>query len=353
MSRVLIVDDEKSIRLTLSEFLKKAGYQTDTAKNVETALELFEQNSYDVIITDIVMPKISGMDFLEMIRAKSSSIQVIIVTGDPSVETAMRAVKNGANDYMTKPLKKNTLLQTVKRASEVKALHDEKELLEKQNLLYRQSLEETVVKRTKELELTMIGVIKLMFTIVKLKDPYTDLHQTRVGNLAAAIGEKMNLDPNKTELLRVIGYMHDIGKIAVPIEILSKPGNLSDLEMEMIRNHSLYGYEMIRNAHIPSVIAEAVLQHHERCDGSGYPKGLKADSICPEAKILMLADVIAAISSHRPYRPALGIQAALDEIRSNSGKLYDEDIVHVCEALLLSDNYIFDETQHDILVSLT
>ena len=125
---------------------------------------------------------------------------------------------------MTKPIKKDLLLKTVKKAAEIKALYDQQELLEKQNQLYRQRLENTVLERTKELEMTTIGVIKLMFTIVKLKDPYTDLHQTRVGNLAAAIGEKMNLDSKTTELLRAIGYMHDIGKIAVPIEILSQTG---------------------------------------------------------------------------------------------------------------------------------
>ena len=275
MSRVLIVDDEKSIRITISEFLKKAGYVADTAENVEVALLLLDKNQYDVIITDIIMPRTSGVEFLEMIRKRSSTIQVIIITGDPTVETAVRAVKNSANDYMTKPIKKDLLLKTVKKAAEIKALYDQQELLKEQNQLYRQRLEKTVLERTKELEMTTVGVIKLMFTIVKLKDPYTDLHQTRVGNLAAAIGEKMNLDPKTTELLRVIGYMHDIGKIAVPIEILSKPGKLSDLEMQMIRSHSYYGYEMIRNAHIPSLIAETILQHHERCDGSGYPKGLK------------------------------------------------------------------------------
>ena len=215
MSRVLIVDDEKSIRVTISEFLKKAGYVTDTAENVEAALLLLDENRYDVIITDIIMPRTSGVEFLEMIRKRSATIQVIIITGDPTVETAVRAVKNSANDYMMKPIKKDMLLKTVQKAAEIKALYDQQELLEKQNQLYRQRLEKTVLERTKELEMTTIGVIKLMFTIVKLKDPYTDLHQTRVGNLAAAIGEKMNLDSKTTELLRVIGYMHDIGKIAV------------------------------------------------------------------------------------------------------------------------------------------
>ena len=171
MSRVLIVDDEKSIRITISEFLKKAGYVADTAENVEAALLLLDENRYDVIITDIIMPRTSGVEFLEMIRKRSSTIQVIIITGDPTVETAVRAVKNSANDYMTKPIKKDLLLKTVKKAAEIKALYDQQELLKEQNQLYRQRLEKTVLERTKELEMTTIGVIKLMFYDRKIKRP--------------------------------------------------------------------------------------------------------------------------------------------------------------------------------------
>lgn len=348
MSKVLIVDDEKSMRITLCEFLKKEAYDVDSAMDAQIACQMIEDGTYDVIITDIIMPRISGMELLSIIRKKSPSTQIIIMTGEPTVDTAIDAVKCGANDYLIKPINKEALLKAVRHAAQVKLLYDQKVYLEKQNALYQINLEKILKERTKALQNAMQGIITLLSSVVEARDPYTAGHQRKVGNLSAAIASEMNLDTNIVEFIRIIGYIHDIGKIVIPTEILSKPGKLNSLEMQMIRNHSLNGYEMLSLVDLPGFIGEAIYQHHERYDGSGYPRGLKGDSIIIEAQIIMVADVVEAMMSHRPYRPSLGLEAALIEIKENSGILYNPEIVSVCIKLFNNKEYTFDELEHKI-----
>ncbi|MCX7843973.1 MAG: HD-GYP domain-containing protein [Candidatus Bipolaricaulota bacterium] len=164
-----------------------------------------------------------------------------------------------------------------------------------------------------------------------LREPYTAGHQRRVAELACAIAQELGLSAERIQGLRVAALLHDVGKaLFVPIEILSKPGKLTDLEMALIREHPRAGYEILRRVEFPWPVAEIVHQHHERLDGSGYPRGLKGEAILLEARILAVADVVEAMSSHRPYRPALGVEAALAEIREKAGKLYDPKVVEAC-----------------------
>lgn len=167
----------------------------------------------------------------------------------------------------------------------------------------------------------------------ELRDPYTSGHQKRVSQIACAIAEEMGLPEEKISGIRVAGLLHDVGKIQVPAEILSKPGKLNDSEFGMIKSHATSSYEILKAVEFPWPLAEIVAQHHERIDGSGYPKGLSGDQILVEARILAVADVIEAMASHRPYRPALGIHKALEEISRNSGKFYDPEVVSVCQEL--------------------
>jgi len=163
-----------------------------------------------------------------------------------------------------------------------------------------------------------------------MRDPYTARHQERVTELACAIAREMGIPDGQIEGIHAAGLMHDIGKIAVPTEILTKPGKLNDLEFSLIRRHPQVAYDILKGIEFPWPIADIVLQHHERLNGSGYPNGLKGDEILLEARILTVADVVEAISSHRPYRPALGLDAALDEIKQGRGMLYDPDVVDTC-----------------------
>lgn len=347
MIKILIVDDEKSMRITLSEFLRKEGYEIDSASDAASAFQMMDEKEYDIIVTDIIMPRITGIELLERIRDKSQTIQIIIMTGEPTVDTAVKAVQSGANDYLTKPIKKETFISAVRHAEKVKKLIDEKEELERQNQKYQRGLEHIVQEKTNALKEAMQGMISLLSSVVEARDPYTAGHQRRVGNLSAAIGKEMKLDDKTVEQIRMIGYIHDIGKIAIPAEILSKPGPLTDLEILMVKTHSFSGYEMLIKVELPKIIAETIYQHHERCDGSGYPRGLKSGEISVEAEILMVADVVEAMMSHRPYRPALGLEKALDEVRINAGTLYAPGVVAACLALFEED-YTIDDSEHEI-----
>ncbi|MFA5170216.1 MAG: HD domain-containing phosphohydrolase [Sulfuriferula sp.] len=192
------------------------------------------------------------------------------------------------------------------------------------------------------LKKSLDSTVEAISRIVEIRDPYTAGHESRVAQLSSAIGKALGLPERQLEGLHVIGHLHDIGKIAIPVEILSKPGRLSILEYEMIKTHPQAGYEILKNLDFPWPVAQAVLQHHERLDGSGYPQGLKGEDIILEARILMVADVVEAMASYRPYRPALGIDVALNEINTHKGMLFDARIVDVCVRLFTEQGFKFE-----------
>lgn len=351
MSKVLVVDDEKSIRLTLCAFLRLEGYEAFDASDAHEAIEIVNNNAIDVVVTDIVMPGISGVDLINDIRAVSKDIRIIVMTGEPTLETAVQSVQRGASDYLSKPFRRNDFLRIVGNAAQMKTMIDEKKRLEKQNIEYQHHLEEMVRERTDALRRATIGIVNLLSQVVEFRDPYTSGHQRRVGNLAARIAEEMNLEKSTIENLRIIGYIHDIGKVAIPAEILSKPGRLTSPEIELLKSHSECGYEMVKKVDLPSYFADAVHQHHERLDGSGYPNHLKGDEISIESYILMVADVVEAMELHRPYRPSLGQESALSEIQSNRGVLYHPKVVDAC-LRLFDSGYKIDDKLYEVSVHL-
>ncbi len=174
------------------------------------------------------------------------------------------------------------------------------------------------------------GTVRALATTIEMRDPYTAGHQRRVAQLACAIAGQLGLTEDRLEGMQVIGFLHDIGKIVVPAEILSKPGELNDLEFNMIKAHSQVGYNILKGIEFPWPVSVAVLQHHERLDGSGYPEGIRGDDLILEARILAVADVVESMASHRPYRPALGIEQALQEVSRHRGVLYDSSVVDAC-----------------------
>jgi len=181
-----------------------------------------------------------------------------------------------------------------------------------------------------------------MAKIVEMRDPYTAGHQQRVAELAVAIAKEMGYRGDHLENLHMAAMIHDIGKIYVPSAILSKPGKLSPVEFNLIKTHSKGSYEIMQNMDFPTVIAPSVLQHHERLDGSGYPDGLKGEAITREAKIIAVAEVVEAMSSHRPYRPSLGTEKSLEEISANKGRLYDADVVDACIRVVRETGFKFE-----------
>ncbi|HBI47463.1 MAG TPA: HD-GYP domain-containing protein [Smithella sp.] len=181
--------------------------------------------------------------------------------------------------------------------------------------------------------------MQVMISTVEMRDPYTAGHQIRTADLARAIAKEMGLSQDKIDGIRIAGTIHDIGKLSIPAEILSKPTKLTDLEFSLIKEHSHSGYEILKNVESPWPLAEIIHQHHERMNGTGYPRNLKGDEILIEARILAVADVVEAMASHRPYRASLGIEAALEEIEKNKGILYDDPVADACLKLFLEKNY--------------
>jgi putative nucleotidyltransferase with HDIG domain len=202
---------------------------------------------------------------------------------------------------------------------------------------------ETVIKANSELQKTMDGVIFAISAVVESRDPYTAGHQRRVAELARAIAGELGFSEYRMKGMHIMGLLHDVGKTAVPAEILSKPGKISQYEFNIIKNHSRIGFEILEKVEFPWPVAQAVLQHHERVNGTGYPDGLRDKDIIVEARILSVADVVEAMSSHRPYRPAVGLNSALKEIQEQAGILYDREVVEACLRLLQNSDFAFEK----------
>jgi PAS domain S-box-containing protein/putative nucleotidyltransferase with HDIG domain len=210
------------------------------------------------------------------------------------------------------------------------------------DVTHRMLAEEVRKQNYERLLNTMKATIEAIALTIETRDQYTSGHQKRVTKLACAIATEMGLPEQKIEGLNLAGIVHDIGKMYIPAEILSKPGRLNKIEFDMIKMHPQAGYDILKNVAFPWPIAQVVLQHHERMNGSGYPSGLSADSIFIESRIIAVADVVEAMGSHRPYRPSLGIDKALEEISQNKGILYDTDVVDACLRLFTEKGFTFD-----------
>ncbi|HPM76007.1 MAG TPA: response regulator [bacterium] len=368
---VLIVDDRMENRYLLESLFKGNGHTAVSSANGAEAFERLQKERFDLIISDILMPVMDGFQLCRKIRAEETLQHVPFIfytatyTGPQDEELAR---KIGADRFVIKPCEPDVLLQIVKEVIEAADINKEKspshppkeeeilklyserlvrkleqKMLEaEKELVARQAAEEALRERTVELKEALIGSISAMSGIVEKRDPYTAGHQIRVAKLAKAIATELGFPPEKIEGIYLAGIIHDIGKISVPAEILAKPGKLSEQEYALIRLHPQSGYEILRPIRFPWPIAEIALRHHERLDGTGYPHNLVGDAILFEARILAVADVVEAMSSHRPYRPALGIDRALAEIRAEKGRLYDPTVVEICLRLFEEKQFSLD-----------
>jgi putative nucleotidyltransferase with HDIG domain len=209
------------------------------------------------------------------------------------------------------------------------------------SLEYEKKLNKNLEQDNVHLRKALEQTITILVNIAEMKDPYTVGHQKRVSQLATAIAKKMNLPEEKVEFVRIASLIHDIGKVSVPSEILNKPSKLTDSEFALIKNHPSVCYKYIKDIDFPRKVADIILQHHEKMNGTGYPNGLRNREILLEAKIVSVADVVESMDHKRPYRPALGIDKALEEISKNKGKLYDPAVVETCIKLIKEDGFEF------------
>jgi PAS domain S-box-containing protein len=212
-----------------------------------------------------------------------------------------------------------------------------------QDISEKKRAEEQIRYQVEELETALMSTVEVATIISEMRDPYTAGHERRVAEIAVAIGAELGFDVHRQEGLRVAGHLHDIGKVTVPLEILTKPGRLSPLEFELVKGHAQASYDVLKGVKFPWPVAQVALQHHERVDGSGYPQGLEGEAILLEARIMAVADVVEAMSSHRPYRPGLGIEKALAEIERGRGTVYDTDIADACLHLFREGHFQLSE----------
>lgn len=339
MTRILVVDDEPQVCNLLREILERNGYTCTLASNALEARRHLEEQAFDLVLSDIHMPGESGLELIQDVLSSHPDTAAVMVTAVDDPVVADVALRMGVYDYIIKPFDKNSVLITV--ANALRRLK-----LERANRRYRKQLEAMVAERTSELEetleklqKTLEGTIRAIALTVEMRDPYTSGHQKRVADLSCAIAGKIGLSEDRIEGILMGGNVHDLGKIAVPSEILSKPTRLSKDEINLIRQHPKAGHDILKPIAFPWPIARMVLEHHERLDGSGYPQGLSGEDILLEARILAVSDVVEAMSSHRPYRPSLGMDKALEEIQQNKGILYDPDVVDACTEILETKGY--------------
>jgi len=328
MANILVVDDEEQIRRLLNRTISRIdGYTCTLAADGAEARKSLEEQSFELALCDVNMPGESGIDLARYIASDYEDMAVIILTAVDDPETADAAIEAGTYGYIIKPFNPNELIINIRNALQ-------RRKLEITNRHYRQDLEQIVAERTAKLQKALEGIIRAMAQTVEIRDPYTAGHQHRVSDLAIAIAMKMKIPKNQIEGIRMAGMIHDLGKISVPAEILSRTGKLREAEFNIIKTHPKAGYDIIANIEFPWPIAQMVLQHHERMNHSGYPQGLGGEDICLGARILSVADVVEAMISHRPYRPALGVTDATDEIKKNRLVLYDPVVADACLNLL-------------------
>ena len=212
-----------------------------------------------------------------------------------------------------------------------------------QDITEKKAAEDRAARYLEQLQTAFMRTVEVATTISEMRDPYTAGHEKRVAKIAMAIGSELGLDPSRIEGLRVAGYLHDVGKVTIPAEILAKPGKLSAIEYQLIKGHAQASFDILKDVEFPWPVAQVALQHHERFDGSGYPQGLKGDAILLEARIMAVADTVEAMSSHRPYRPGLGKDEALDEIARGRGTIYDPEVADACLLLFREKNFALPE----------
>lgn len=326
---ILVVDDDAGICNVLQAGIQMAGFQCFVTQSPSRALSLLEQHSVDVVVADIKMPEMNGIELAKIIKARYSA-DVIIMTGFVEDFNYEDIVRQGASDFLQKPVRIGEFVARLKRVLSERASRTD----------LRMALKEVNLNLDK-LRHAMDGIVQAISTTVEMRDPYTAGHQQRVADLACAIARDMALSEDEVYGLRMASVIHDLGKITVPSEILSKPGRLSDLEYQLIKSHVQAGYDILKNIDFPWPLAEIILQHHERLDGSGYPNGLMDQDISLAARILSVSDVFETIASHRPYRPSLGVQKAINELRENRGSLYDTRVVDVCLSLFEEERFAF------------
>ena len=329
--RVLIVDDEVSVRKVMVAVLMQLGLPCETAASGEEALHILESHRIDAVISDLQMPGMSGMELLAKVKQIYPQMVFLVVTGVDDIRVGIQAMRQGADDYLVKPLQvdANIVLASLTRALHVKRLEQEVEN-------YRHHLEEIVAEQTQQLRESLHQIersydhtLEVLGAAIDLRDSPTAGHSRRVFLYSIEIAKAMGSLEKQMRNIAMGAWLHDIGKLAISDAILLKPGPLTEQERKAMQHHVRIGYDMVRGIPFLADAAEIIFAHHERCDGSGYPRGLKAAEIPVGARIFGVADTFDAMTSDRPYRGALPFKVSRDVIEQEAGRLYDQQVAKV------------------------
>jgi len=319
-TRLLIVDDDGRICLLLKQWLDAEGFVCQTVGGGAEALAMLSVQAFDAVISDLSMPGMSGLDLLVEVRQRYRHTAFLMATGVGDISSGIQAMKQGADDYLLKPFQLEAAVTSVQRALERRRLEREVEN-------YRTHLEEMVRERTRQLYQVYDETLEALGAALDLKDGNTARHTRRVIHYCLEIARVMGFSDEDMQQLKWGACLHDIGKIATPDSILLKPAKLTPSETSVMWDHPSSGYELVDRVSFLSAAAQIVLTHHERYDGSGYPHKLKGDAIPLGARVFAVADALDAMTSDRPYRPALPFAVARDEIRRESGRQFDPRVV--------------------------
>ncbi len=348
---ILVVEDDVEMAWMISNLLEREGYSAVVAQSGEEALDVLGLGEAarpeplvqpDVILLDVLLGGMDGYEICKRLREdeRLGYVPIIMVTVLDSLAEKVKGLEYGADDYVAKPFKSQELLARIEALLRVKRLYDG-----------LKQTEDELRGSYAQLRKTLDETVYALATTAEKRDAFAVGHQQRVTRLACAIAQEMGtfvldevqgLSEEQLNGIYMAGLIHDIGKTSVPVEVLAKPIPLSDLEHGMMKAHSQVGHDILKTIEFPWPVAEIVLQHHERMDGSGYPQGLSGDDILLEARVLAVADLVDIMTSRQPLRLALSIDEALEEITQNRGALYDSQVVDACLKLFTEKGFAFE-----------
>jgi putative two-component system response regulator len=329
--RILIVDDEQDLRIIFKRFLEVDGYECEIVGSAEEALDQLSREEFSLVITDINMPGMSGIDLLREIRRRYPEVAVLVISAVDDRKVAVKALELGAFAYMIKPVSRNELAINV-----INGLRHR--FLELEHRQQNERLEELVQRRTQrlseakqELAVASEETVLRLAKAAEFRDDETAQHTLRMSHYCKMIAEKLDFSQERCELVRLASQLHDVGKIGIPDAILLKPGKLTDEEFTQMKEHAMFGFRILSDSKAALLQTGAIIarSHHERYDGNGYPDGISGEEIAIEARIAAVADVFDALTSKRVYKDPMPTDRAATILRQDSGKHFDPRLVDI------------------------
>ncbi len=335
--RILIVEDDETLGSLLSDYLSVLQHEkVQVCSTGREASEVIASETYDCAFVDLMLPDTNGLELLQTIKEYQPNTPIIVMSGHPTLEYAIQAMRGGASEFLNKPFRLQDLALTVERVAKERRL-----LLENLALQLEQQ----------DLVSNVYGILKSLVNALEARDPYMGKHSERVTDYAVGMAESLNCTPAQIESLQTVGYLHDLGKIGIADSILNKPGALSIDEYEVIKRHPTIGESIVSELGLSEEQRAIIRHHHERWDGRGYPSGLAQGEIPLLARIVAVADAFDSMTSKRAYRGAMMESTAIQELLDNAGKQFDPEVVEVFVAIRggrPGDHERFDErkTEH-------